>query len=187
MSRVLGIDPDADQLVEAALSSGRYSVNESGEIRLLKTNKGKPRLLRPRTKSSGYQHINLYHDGHELTVGVHRVVAIWFCGAEAVAGKHIAHLNHDKTDNRKINLKPMTPQEHCDYDRDRRRATPPRTSWPPCADCGTPDGYTGGRPTPKRADGSKFGFSGSLCSTCWHRHYHHYRKAQGYIKKRRAA
>ena len=45
-----------------------------------------------------------------------------------------------------------------------------KSSWPPCADCGDPDGY---RPapsrTPLRRSGARWGFAGPLCSGCYGR------------------
>lgn len=167
-----------DHRVEQALKSGRYHVSEAGVVTLLKPRLGEPRVLNARPTTNGYRRLTLYHLGCEINIGVHRLVAISFLGAEAVRGKQIAHLNHDKTDNRIANLRPMTSQEHHDYDRDRHKGAP-RKIRGACACCGTTEGYVGndGRHvTPRRYDGTTFGFAGQICSTCWHRHDHHRRK-----------
>lgn len=46
----------------------------------------------------------------------------------------------------------------------------PKTTWPPCARCGTPDGQipTNGRHrTPLRVSGAQFGLEGSVCAACY--------------------
>lgn len=47
---------------------------------------------------------------------------------------------------------------------------PPKTTWPPCADCGTTGGAKNGTATtPVRLDGQRFGVDGQLCLRCYER------------------
>lgn len=46
-----------------------------------------------------------------------------------------------------------------------------KRTWEPCVECGDEDGPTDGLPTPRRYDGTRWGFEGELCRRCWHRHY----------------
>lgn len=47
-----------------------------------------------------------------------------------------------------------------------------KASWPPCADCGEPNGRADRRGmTPDRYNGQRFGFEGQLCHRCYQRHY----------------
>lgn len=52
----------------------------------------------------------------------------------------------------------------------------PKRIWPPCARCGTPDGYIPPRyATPQRYDGVRLGYNGKLCAACYNtvRRYPH--------------
>lgn len=49
----------------------------------------------------------------------------------------------------------------------RTRGRPRKTTWPPCAVCGDPDGFIGPRETtPRRYGGYAYGIDGELCHRC---------------------
>ena len=57
---------------------------------------------------------------------------------------------------------------------------PAKTTWPPCARCGDPDGPIRGSKnvTPTRLSGARFGVEGQLCHPCWFWLYEKARKAR---------
>jgi hypothetical protein len=129
-----------------------------------------------RSKTNGYLEAVFTVDRVGRSVLLHRVVAIACWGVDAVRGQQVAHLNHDKQDNRIANLKVMTVGAHYVYDRDqgRRRQVPLPAL--PCVLCGQTGGYLKRGPRPARSDGTHVGMPGPLCSCCYHRLWKRARK-----------
>lgn len=76
-----------------------YMVNEDGEVLSLYTHKKRKAWV----GRDGYPRITLYKDDKQYTIEVHRLVATTFL--EQPEGRtEIHHRNHDKTDNRVVNL-----------------------------------------------------------------------------------
>jgi hypothetical protein len=73
-------------------------VSDQGRVRNLRG-----RILKPCPNSRGYLRLRLAGNGSPI-VYVHRLVAAAFCG-EPKPGDHVDHINHDRTDNRAVNLR----------------------------------------------------------------------------------
>lgn len=82
-----------------------YSATDDGRI------KGPQRWLKPFPDKNGYLRFNTFRDGVWMQLGVHAAVCAAFHG-ERPEGKHAAHLNGDRTDNRAANLKWCTATEN---------------------------------------------------------------------------
>ena len=161
--RELGLD----DYIAWMLESGRYDVDiETGEV----TNPRSGQALSPILNQAGYHEVNLVYNREVVRrVKVHRMVAVKKYGVDAVVGKHIAHLDSNKTHNHWSNLRPMTPTEHMAYDGIcvKSYPHPPKTEWPPCVRCGDPDGPYSNRRSPDRISGARFGIEGQLCRRCY--------------------
>lgn len=60
----------------------------------------------------------------------------------------------------------VAPQDHAST---KRGGSPRRMTWPPCVNCGDPDGdIVGSNKTPNRYDAARFGRTGKVCYTCFH-------------------
>jgi hypothetical protein len=76
-----------------------YMANEDGEILSLYSNKKRKAWV----GRDGYPRITLWRDGKQYTIEVHRLVASAFL--EQPEGRtEIHHRNHNKEDNRVVNL-----------------------------------------------------------------------------------
>lgn len=88
----------------------KYFVNESGEIMSSFPGK-KSRILKPISKSYGYQKVNLQKGSCISQVSIHRVVAEAFL-PNPEGKKQVNHKNGNKHDNRVENLEWVTPSEN---------------------------------------------------------------------------
>ncbi len=79
----------------------RYWINEEG---LVKNNKG--RILKPRDNGNGYLLVDLYYGyGNKKTLTIHRLVAETFCIKKKDYHTHIDHIDNDRQNNHKDNLR----------------------------------------------------------------------------------
>lgn len=86
---------------------GRYSVSSEGRVWSYLRDKE----LAVRARPNGYKAVTLYTEGKGRTCSVHTLVAEAFFGPRP-PGNHVRHLNGDKNDNSRSNLKYGTPREN---------------------------------------------------------------------------
>lgn len=172
-----------DEFIHWMIDHGRYDVDtRTGQVTNCRTGK----VLKPTTSGQrrNYRKVGLAFSAR-LTrlVAVHRMVAVKLWGVAAIAGKEVGHLDSDPANNRGDNLwLPESNAEHDEFDDSTRGLIPaPRkTSWPPCSECGTPDGAKQADClAPIRLSGLRFGRSGVLCRKCYHRLAERERRAKG--------
>jgi hypothetical protein len=158
-----------DEFAALMLAEGRYDVDPlTGRV----WNPRTQRTLSPIVKRFGYEMVNLVFSRAVVRqVKIHRLVAIKVHGVPAAAGKQVAHLdgvtNHNSIDN--LWLAPSA-RDHVKYDGTDRNLTfraAQKTSWPPCARCGDPDGRSSAGTTPDRITGDRFGIDGPICRRCY--------------------
>lgn len=159
-----------DQIIAATVADGHYRVDvDTGIVVGLFG-----RELRCPPNKYGYRCFTAVTSVGKRNISVHRLVAATAWGVDAIVGRQVAHRNGDQADNRIANLwLPATIKEHNEYDgtiANLNYQTPIKTSWPPCADCGDPDGPLKGRRTPARVSGERFGIDGQLCNRCYQKH-----------------
>lgn len=91
---------------------GLYEVSNSGRIRSLNYNHtGKVEVLKGLKNKNGYLYVNLYKDGKQKRVLVHRIVWEAFNGP-IPDGYELDHISGDKTFNNIANLRCVTPKEN---------------------------------------------------------------------------
>ena len=97
----------------------RYEVSNLGNVR---SNIGVQKLLQPYATAKGYLTVRLSKKPankgsyNSQDMKVHRLVAAYFC-ENYDESKEIHHINHDKTDNRAVNLLCLTKKEHLELHR----------------------------------------------------------------------
>jgi hypothetical protein len=156
------------KFIALMIEQGRYDVDvDSGTVFNVQTG----HRLKPLIDSSGYPSVTLAYSGAVMRpVRVHRMIGVKVWGAEAVKGRHVAHLDGNKERSVRSNLELKSPSDHLKYDYEIGVHHPklnPKTSWLPCVRCGDPDGkIVPGYLTPFRCTGRKFGIDGQLCYRC---------------------
>lgn len=91
---------------------GEYQASTLGRIRSLKT--AMPRVLKPHPGQDGYLKVNLYKEGKQFPMTVHRLIGLTFI--ENPENKPtVNHINMIKTDNRVENLEWNTKAEQNEY------------------------------------------------------------------------
>ena len=85
-----------------------YEVSNQGRVRSLKTDR--PHILAP-FNGNGYPFVSPCRDGRYLSIAIHRLVLLAFCG-EPELGQEVCHNNGQKDDNRLDNLRYDTHQEN---------------------------------------------------------------------------
>lgn len=106
------VAPATEEWRAIAGYEGRYEVSNLGRVKsLLAANNVKRIHIKPQRLTSGkrgkYLRVNLYKDGHHLTVCVHKVVAEAFVGPCPV-GLTVNHKDTIKTHNYDTNLEYIT-------------------------------------------------------------------------------
>ena len=91
---------------------GLYQVSNLGRVKSLKC--GKEKILKPGKNTGGYLHVDLYKDGHEKTVKIHRLVAEAFIPNPNNLDT-INHKDEDKTNNTVSNLEWMSQKDNINY------------------------------------------------------------------------
>ncbi len=93
---------------------GRYKVSSFGRIMSLPNRRRKfAGLLKPRSNSKGYQHVDLCPgDGSSWTAPVHYLVLLAFVGLRPAKDWEARHLDGQKTNNRFDNLAWGTPEQN---------------------------------------------------------------------------
>lgn len=81
-------------------NNNNYECSSEGEVRNIKTK----RILKLKTRSDGYQQVNLYKDGIATSKRVHRMILETFCPIEDSDSFDVNHINGIKTDNNVENL-----------------------------------------------------------------------------------
>lgn len=81
-------------------NNNNYECSSEGEVRNVKTK----RILKLKTRSDGYQQVNLYKDGIATSKRVHRMILETFCPIEDSDSFDVNHINGIKTDNSVENL-----------------------------------------------------------------------------------
>ena len=84
-----------------------YMIQEDGKIFSIKSNK----FLVPINNGNGYFFVNLYNKGKQTCEYVHRLVAESFIDNPNNL-KYVDHINRDKSDNSKDNLRWVSAQEN---------------------------------------------------------------------------
>ncbi len=93
-----------------------YQVSNFGNIKSLKF--GKERVLKAGITKQGYSIVNLSKNKKQISVSVHRIVAIAFLGHNSKNRKIIIdHINNIKTDNRLENLQIITQRQNTSKDK----------------------------------------------------------------------
>lgn len=81
---------------------GMYEVSDLGRVRSRK--RGEWKVMSAKKSRSGYFSINLYKDGKQKTVKIHRLVAQAFIPNDNIFNTEINHINEDKSDNKVSNI-----------------------------------------------------------------------------------
>lgn len=174
-AKILAMDADTarhmplEEFAAWMLTSARYRVDpDTGRVWNARTGVE----LRTFVNASGYPSVNLvFNRAVVRRITVHRLVAISVHGAEAVSGKQVAHLDGVRHRSVADNLwVAPSARDHIKYDGTDRNLThraPRKTTWPPCARCGTPDGVSTSKTTPDRISGARFSIDGQLCRRCY--------------------
>ena len=90
---------------------GLYEVSNIGRVRRIKSG----RILKQAATGGGYLCVTLSNNKTRPTARVHKLVAEAFLGKRP-DGKHINHLDGNKTNNRAANLEWCTPKENQKHD-----------------------------------------------------------------------
>ena len=85
-----------------------YQVSDLGHIRSFQPRWKLPRDLKLRKMPNGYLRVSLYRDQRRRFMPVHQAVLLAFEGSRP-EGTETRHLNGDRQDNRRINLRYGTP------------------------------------------------------------------------------
>ena len=81
-------------------NNNNYECSSEGEVRNVKTK----RILKLKTRSDGYQQVNLYKDGIATSKRVHRMILETFKPIADADSFDVNHINGIKTDNSVENL-----------------------------------------------------------------------------------
>jgi hypothetical protein len=158
-----------DDYIAWMLDQGYYAVDaKTGAV----TNARTGRPLTTFLNGLGYPSVNLVYNRMVVRRAlVHRMVAVKVWGVEAVRGKQVAHMDGARRRSIADNLWiPATARAHVYFDGTYKNLTrrKPKQQWPPCVRCGDSDGrITGGRATPDRITGGRFGIEGDICRRCY--------------------
>lgn len=97
------------------LLRNQYALSSDGRIASYKEDILKDGKLLDGSLTSGYKTLNLHIDGSTSTLYIHREIASLFHKRKSSKQKYVAHINHDKTDNRIKNLQWVTQTEVNDH------------------------------------------------------------------------
>lgn len=86
--------------------NGNYKVSSLGRV------KGPRGMVACYAQKSGYLYVNLYFNGKNVCLRVHRLVAEAFCIKASSELNVVDHINGDKTDNRACNLEWVSSSEN---------------------------------------------------------------------------
>ena len=86
--------------------NGNYKISNHGRVRSFKG--GEPIILRGHISNSGYLRVGLWLEGKVRTMNIHKLMQTAFNMGEG----HVDHINGDKLDNQKSNLRIVTHREN---------------------------------------------------------------------------
>lgn len=110
---------------------GLYQVSNMGNVRSMNYNHtGKERILKPRTKKSGYLFVALCKDSKVKQYYLHRLVAQAFVPNDDPENKtEVNHIDESVNNNKASNLNWMTPKENSNWgtgiERSRKKRSKP--------------------------------------------------------------
>jgi hypothetical protein len=88
------------------IKSVRYQISNYGRIRAINKITGREKLLKGSHSKRGHHRLNIkMESGKGAGVYVHRIVAENFVNRASEAHEFVIHLDHDKTNNKYINLR----------------------------------------------------------------------------------
>ena len=155
-----------DKLIAHAFKSGDYTLYRGRLFRITPwaNNKYGREIPQRIDKQTGYVVVSMVWNKKRSTpVRFHRVIAIYYYGLEKVQGKHVAHKNGIKIDNRLSNIIPLSQSEHFQMDKINHGSHLKYKSQ--CKNCGA----EGGKPGPRRRNGNQFGILGQICVPCYNK------------------
>lgn len=108
-----------EQWIKVNGGGGRYWISSAGRLATLNhytklSNRGKVAIMKPAKDANGYLRTMIIINGRPSTVKMHRMVAEHFIPNKKNKPQ-VNHLNHDKTDNRAVNLEWCTHRENIDH------------------------------------------------------------------------
>lgn len=101
---------------------GYYEVSNLGRVRNVRKQARRVvgKVLKVCDNGRGYKSVMLRKDGRSKRLYVHRLVAAAFLGP-CPAGSEVAHLNHNRSDNRAVNLTYLTHYENVQHSKQLKR------------------------------------------------------------------
>lgn len=93
--------------INSPIFSDRYLINEYGEIYSIRSNK----LISQRLDKYGYMRCNLYRDNKQVTITIHRLVALAFI-ENPLNLPEVNHIDGNKKNNHVNNLEWVTSREN---------------------------------------------------------------------------
>ena len=100
---------------------GMYEVSDLGRVRSRK--RGEWKVMSAKKNRGGYLIVNLYKDGKQKTVKIHRLVAQAFIPNDNIFNTEINHRNECKSDNKVSNLEWCDRQYNNTYNEIHHRRT----------------------------------------------------------------